>query len=107
MLSVTDVITATLIAAVVTFSTRVFPFLFFAKKQPPDIVLFIQKYIPPMTMVILVVYCVKDIDWVAYPHGFPALAGILTAFVLHIWRNNVLLSIFGATALYMLLIRVM
>ena len=106
MLSVPQVLIAIVVAAAVTFFTRLVPFLFFSKKEPSPAVAYVQRYLPPMTMVIPVIYCLKDIQWAQYPHGSPALAGVAVAAVLHIWKSNALLSLFGATALYMFLIRV-
>lgn len=98
---------AVLVMTAVTYFTRAVPFLFFAKRQPPSLLGFLQKYLPPVVMVILVFASYKDIDYGAAPFGIPALvAGALTA-LLHFWKRNVLLSIVGGTALYMALIRVL
>jgi branched-subunit amino acid transport protein AzlD len=89
--------------AAVTFFTRVFPFLFYRHKKPPEIILFVGKYIPPVVITILVVYCLKDIDWGKAPYGFNEMLAVLLVFILHGWRRNPLLSIFGATLFYMFL----
>jgi branched-subunit amino acid transport protein AzlD len=107
MLNIQQVLLAIVVAGAVTFFTRAVPFLFFAKKKPSPLMAYIQRYLPPMTMTILVIYCVKDIRWAEYPHGAPVLIGIALTVVLHLWRGNALLSIFGATAAYMFLIRAM
>jgi len=91
----------------VTFFTRAAPFLFFARKKPPAVFDYLQRYIPPAIMVILVLGSFKDIDFAASPHGLPAIAGALVTAGLHFWRRNVLVSITGGTALYMLLIRIL
>ncbi len=93
------------IMAAITFVTRMFPFLFFRKQSPPPAVLFVQKYIPPMVMTILVIYCLSDIRWFAPPYGIPEVLGIATAGVLHLVWRNALVSIFGSTALYMVLMQ--
>jgi branched-subunit amino acid transport protein AzlD len=107
MLSISQAILAIVVAAAVTFFTRAVPFIFFAKKKPSPLMAYLQRYLPPMTMVILVIYCIRDIQWAEAPHGLPALIGIALTTVLHLWRGNALLSIFGATAVYMFLIRTM
>ena len=106
MLDVRQVVIGIAIAAFVTFFTRVVPFAFFTKRKPSAMIMYVQSYIPPMTMVILVVYCLKDIDWGAYPHGIPALLGVAVTAVLHLWKRNALVSILTGTALYMFLIRI-
>ncbi len=98
---------AVVVMTAVTYFTRAVPFLFFAKRQPPPLLDFLQRYMPPVVMAILVFASYKDIDYRAAPFGVPALvAGAVTA-VLHFWKRNVLLSIVGGTALYMALIRVL
>jgi len=98
---------AVLVMTAITYFTRAVPFLFFAKRQPPPLLGFLQKYLPPVVMAILVFASYKDIDYKAASFGIPALvAGAATA-LLHFWKRNVLLSIVGGTALYMALIRIM
>jgi len=46
---------ATFISALVVFLTRAFPFIVFSYRDPPRIISFIEKYIPPMIMAVLVV----------------------------------------------------
>ena len=50
---------------------------------------------------------IKDVPFREAPYGIPALAGIALAAILHRWKRNVLLSIAGATTLYMVLIRIL
>jgi branched-subunit amino acid transport protein AzlD len=92
------------IIAVITFFTRAFPFLFF-KKKPGATIEFFEKHIPPMIMLILVVYCLKDINWLLMPFGMPEILCIIVSALLHIWKGNSILSIFSGTILYMLLIQ--
>ncbi len=87
--------------------TRWLPFwLFPESKRPPAIVTYLGRVLPAAMMGLLVVYCLKSVTWLAAPHGAPELLGIAAVVVLHKWKDNVLLSIAGGTALYMLLIRV-
>jgi branched-subunit amino acid transport protein AzlD len=92
------------IIALITFFTRAFPFIFFTKK-PGATIEFFEKYIPPMIMLILVVYCLKDINWACIPFGIPEIICIIITSVLHLWRRNSILSIFIGTILYMTLIQ--
>ena len=61
---------------------------------PPEIVRFIEQYIPPMVMVILVIYSFRLVDWLRVPHGIPETLGAVLTVVLHLWKGNALLSIF-------------
>ena len=98
------------VMAAVTFLTRVLPFLLFDHgDHPPRIILYLGSVLPPAVITMLIVYCLKGISLTtpAGPTGWvPALLAGLTALGLHVWKRNDLISIFGATILYMLLIRV-
>ena len=58
-------------------------------------------------MSLLVLGALKDVPFNAAPYGIPAIAGVAASAILHLWKRNVLLSIAGATALYMVLIRIL
>lgn len=87
----------------IILATRAFPFLLFARRNPPRALRFVEKYIPPMVMAILVVYCLKDIQWGIWPSGLREIAAIALVTALHLWKKNAMLSIFGGTAFYMIL----
>lgn len=95
-----------LVAAVVTFFTRAFPFLVFGKgeKMHPALA-FIGRTLPLSVIAVLVVYCVKDALFVSFSTFWPQLVGILVTVLLHLWKRNNLISIAGATIIYMILIR--
>ena len=56
-------------------------------------------------MGLLVVYCLKGVTWLSAPHGAPELIAIAAVAALHTWKRNVLISIAGGTALYMVLVQ--
>ena len=86
--------------------TRWLPFwLFPEKKEPPRVVTDLGRLLPPAMMGLLVVYCLKGASWGAAPYGAPELLAVAAVVALHRWRNSVLVSIAGGTAVYMLLIR--
>ena len=58
-------------------------------------------------MVILVVYCLRNTDLAAAPHGLSELLACLSVIVLQRWKGNMYLSIVVGTAVYMLLIRLL
>ncbi len=101
------VLGAILAMTAVTILCRAAPFLFFMRRRPPPVVDFLQVYIPPMIMTILVLASYKGLSFSAWPYGIPELAAGLAVAGLHLWKRNALVSIFGGTALYMVLIRVM
>jgi len=96
----------TFITGLIIFLERAFPFLIFSRRQPPAIIRFIEKYIPPMVMAALVIYCLKDINFKGESVEFlPYLAGTVITVALHLWKHNTLLSIFTGTAAYMILLK--
>ena len=104
-----SVIRSLLIIAVVsavTFSTRVIPFLLFPKgKEIPPLVKYLGSALPPAVIGMLIIYCLKSVDLVSYPHAAPELIAAAVVVLLHIWKRNNLLSIGVGTALYMYLIQ--
>ncbi len=94
------------VAALCTFATRVAPFLLFNGKKPiPPMIRYLGEMLPPAVIALLVVYCVKNVNWLAAPHGAPELLCIAVVALLHIWKRNNLLSIGAGTVLYMFLIQ--
>ena len=84
--------------------TRWLPFwLFPERREPPLAVTYLGRVLPAAMMGLLVVYCLKNVAWASPPHGLPELLAICAVASLHRWKGNVLLSIAGGTALYMLL----
>ena len=101
------VLGALLAMAAVTILCRAAPFLFFMRRRPPAVVDFLQIYIPPMIMTVLVLGSYKGIDFRAAPWGIPEIAAGLAVAGFHLWKRNALLSIFAGTAFYMILIRLL
>ena len=89
-----------------TMCTRFLPFFLSPEnRDPPAVVLYLGKVLPPAMMGLLVVYCLKDVAWTAAPHGLPELLAIAAVALVHVWKGNVLLSIAGGTVLYMVLVQ--
>lgn len=94
------------VAILVTVATRFLPFVIFGGNKPtPKPILYLGKVLPFAIMGMLVVYCLKDISFFAWPYGIPELLGCLCVAALHLWKRNSLLSIGGGTLFYMLLVQ--
>lgn len=93
--------------ALATFATRALPFVFFSRREPPELLSTIEKNLPPMILLLLVIYCLKDVQWFQPPSGAPEVFTIAVVTVLHLWRRNAMLSIFAGTGLYMLLVQLL
>lgn len=96
------------ILAVVTFMTRALPFIVFpAGKPTPKYIQYLGKALPLAVFGMLVVYCLKDVQWLEGSHGIPEILGIAAVVLMHLWRRQLFLSMAVGTAVYMILIRVM
>ena len=86
--------------------TRWLPFwLFPENRKPPAAVTYLGRGLPPALMGLLVVFCLKGVTWLEAPHGAPEIIAVAVVTALHCWKRNVLLSIAGGTAVYMLLVQ--
>lgn len=94
------------VMAVVTFLTRALPFLLFGRGgQPPRVVLYLGRFLPPAVIAMLIVYCYRGTTF-ADPAGWaPGLIAGLAVVGLHLWKKNNMLSIVGGTILYMILVQ--
>lgn len=89
-----------------TMLTRFLPFVLFRENRPtPAFVQYLGKALPSAVFAMLVVYCLKNVSLIAAPHGIPEAIGIVVTVLLHLWKRQMLLSIAGGTAVYMLLIQ--
>ena len=89
-------------AGFVTILLRLLPFIAFSKHQP-KFILYLGRVLPPATMTLLIVFCVKDTNLNYY--ALPEIIACLIVIILHVWKHNTLLSIIAGTAVYMYLIQ--
>ena len=88
-----------------TVATRFLPFLVFAgKRKTPAIVQYLGKALPSAIFAMLVVYCLRNTDVTAY-FALPELLAVTATVLIHLWKRQMLLSIAGGTAVYMLLVQ--
>ncbi len=88
---------------VATFITRAAPFLFFSKQGEHPVLIFLGRYLPPAIMLLLLIYCVKDINWFVDKGGINELVALSVVTIAHLLFRNPLISILLGTGLYMLL----
>lgn len=118
MLTTTQAIASIAVMAIVTFLTRALPFLLFDRgDHPPKLVLYLGRVLPPAVIAMLIIYCLKSnilaveanltslLDPTVLNQWLPALLSVAVVVLLHIWKHNNLLSIFGGTILYMVLVQ--
>lgn len=118
MLTPLRAVAAIVIMALVTFLTRALPFLLFDRgEHPPKLVLYLGRVLPPAIIAMLIIYCLKDslaavggnLAGLFAPavlgQWLPALLAVAAVVLLHLWKRNNLISIFGGTILYMFLVQ--
>lgn len=93
------------VIALVTVCIRALPFLVFKNKSNP-IIEYLGDVLPYAIMAMLVVYCLKGVDFLAGYHGICEIIGVGSVILLHLYKRNILLSIFGGTIIYMLCVQV-
>ena len=88
-----------------TMTTRYLPFIIFnEKRKTPEFVQYLGKVLPSAVFGMLVIYCLKNVSLLKGSHGLPEGLAILITGALHLWKHNMLLSIAGGTACYMILL---
>lgn len=99
------IITIALCAAA-TMLTRFLPFLVFSpKKETPKYIRYLGKALPCAVFGMLVIYCLKNVSVFSGAHGLPEGIAIAVTVALHLWKEQMLLSIAGGTVCYMLLVQ--
>jgi len=92
---------------IATMITRFLPFMLFRSADTGSAyIIYLGRAVPPAAIGMLVVYCLKDVNIAAAPHGMPEAIAIICMAALHWWKENALLSIGAGTAIYMLLLQV-
>ena len=91
------------VMSVMTILLRSMPFLVFRKKTPAYVT-YLGQVLPAAVIGMLVVFCLKDTEIRSAPFGAPELISALLVILLQAWKRNILLSILGGTAAYMLLV---
>ncbi len=94
------------VIAAVTMLIRFLPFWIFGEnRKTPKMISYLGTVLPYAIMGMLVVYCLKDMNFTATPFGIPEIIGCAVVALLHIWKRNTLVSIGIGTVAYMLLVQ--
>ena len=94
------------VMALITALLRFLPFLIFkGKASTPPIVEKLGRLLPSAVIAMLVIYCMKDVNFSATAGYLPAIIASLLVGELHIWKRNTLLSVISGTVCYMLLVQ--
>jgi branched-subunit amino acid transport protein AzlD len=113
-IGVSEALLLTLVMGAVILCCRAAPFLFFRKQEPgaagaesnkTAVLKFVEQTVPPAAMTVLAVNSLIGPIWANPREYIPMLAAAAVTAIVHLWRRNPLISIFGGTALYMVLER--
>lgn len=99
MLSNSEIAVAVAICAAITFACRITPFVLLRGRESSPLLSFLSSAMPLGVMLVLVAYTVGEMS--SSPSAWaPAVVGIATTAVLHLWRRSIALSLVGGTAVY-------
>ena len=105
-MSLTEQLITISMAVIGTLLTRALPFMLFpAGKETPDFIKYLGNVLPGAVFAMLVVYCLKGINVLSFPFGLPEIISIAFVVIIHLSKRQMLLSIAGGTALYMVLVQ--
>ncbi|WP_134729020.1 branched-chain amino acid transporter permease [Amycolatopsis nivea] len=93
---------AVAVSAAVTWGLRALPFAVLAPLRASRTVQYLSTRMPAGVMVILLVYCLRDVSWTS-PSALSPTIALAVTIGLHLWRRNAVLSIVGGTAVHVLL----
>lgn len=92
-----------LVGTLATFATRALPFVVLGRYAQHPLLRFLGRYLPPVLMVLLVVYATADLAQ-SLPNAAIVALSTLTVALLQ-WRfKNPLISIFAGSLVYALMI---
>ena len=89
---------------IATMITRLVPLWLPDRIKNSKIFEHLSLVLPVASFGLLVVYSLKDVAFNAFPFGLPELVSVLFIVIIQYKKDNLLLSIFSGTALYMILI---
>lgn len=95
-----------IVVALGTILTRALPFIIFNDlSKKPVLIDYLGKVLPYSIMAMLVIYCLKDIDFLSSNHGLPEIIAVIITIIVHLFKNNTLLSIIVGTISYMICVQ--
>ncbi|MDR1574997.1 MAG: AzlD domain-containing protein [Treponema sp.] len=115
MTGTNEALALTFVMGAVILFCRAFPFLFFREPPAKDtgagsrraaFLNFVEKTVPPAAMTVLAVNALAGPLKGNPREAIPVLSAACFTALVHLWKRNPLISIFGGTALYMVLERI-
>ena len=91
------------VMGIATFLTRAFPFVFLRRYENNACLRYIGQRLPPAVMLLLVIYCLKDLRLEPLRQSALTLLSVGVVALLHLWWRNALLSIGLGTAFFLVI----
>jgi len=101
------VILIIVVCGLCTFLERALPFLLFRGKLIPPVIKYLGKVLPMAIMTTLIIYGLRGINLELRSSWLPQIAASIVTVILHLWKRNSMLSIFGGTLCCMILVHVL
>lgn len=102
----TEMLITILVVVAATVFTRFIPYILFPQgRKTPPFVTYLGKYLAPAVFGLLIVYCLRNVNFTGGSFGIPEILSIAVVIVTYVWKRQMLLSMAGGTALYMLLVQ--
>lgn len=104
MAEITYLLEVIAVMAIATFLTRLIPFVALHAFGESPLMIYLARVTPPVIMTILLLFTLHGLKSSGGTLFF-ALPAISVTLLVHLWKENALLSIFSGTCLYMVLIQ--
>ena len=93
------------VAVLGTVLTRFLPYILFPEgKKILRVINYLSKVLAPAVFGLLVIYCLRNVNFAGAHHGLPELISIAVVIALFIWKRGMILPMAGGTVCYMLLV---
>ena len=93
-----------IVISLTTIAIRFLPFILF-KNRTPSFVMYLGKVLPMCAMAMLVVYCMKDVNFESINSFVPSLVSGAIVILTYKWKHNTGVSILCGTIIYMILVQ--
>lgn len=95
-----------LVIILATLIMRFLPFVLFPDNKPtPKFIHYLGTVLPAAVFGLLIIYCLKNVSIFEGSKGIPEYISIAITAALHLWKNQMLLSISVGTISYMILVQ--
>lgn len=98
------ILAAVLVAGAITWTLRAAPFVMLAPLRNSQLLAYLGERMPVGIMLILAAYTVQDAGLGQLATALPVVIALAVTVALHLWRGQMILSIFGGTGVYVALL---